>query len=193
MLSLSPAFFPWLFSGIQSVPADVDAVPPTLSDFSTRSTSSPLSFAKIAAAMPAAPAPMIRRSTERAGGAPCRAVCSMLMIRRLPTGRCLPVLRRLARDHSKRHQFGQSVRHPPRGRITASRTTPERFPLEVQSVSPGPGAGRMDRPGRPRGDNDIVERYKNPNKELALPRGSRKASPVVVHEPLWPFALGLPH
>ena len=60
---------------------------------------------------------------------------------------------------------------PARGRITASKTTPERFPLEVQSVSPGPGVGRMDRPGRPQGDNDIVERYKNPNKELAVPRG----------------------
>jgi hypothetical protein len=41
------------------------------------------------------------------------------------------------------------------------------FPLERHSVSPALRAGRMDRPGRPQGDNDIVEQYKNPSKELA--------------------------
>src|SRR5216684_4217504 len=49
-----------------------------------------------------------------------------------------------------------------------TRTTPEASPLDSHSVSPALRAGRMDRSGRPQGDNDIVEQYKNPSK--ALPR-----------------------
>jgi hypothetical protein len=48
-------------------------------------------------------------------------------------------------------------------------TTTEPLPLEPHSVLPELRVGRMDRPGRPQGDNDIVEQYNNP-KELALPR-----------------------
>jgi hypothetical protein len=46
----------------------------------------------------------------------------------------------------------------------------EYIPLDFHSVSPALRAGRMDRPGRPEGDNDIVEQYYNPSKELSLPR-----------------------
>src|SRR5215472_15350329 len=51
-----------------------------------------------------------------------------------------------------------------------SPATTESFPLEAQTLLPALRARRMDRPGRLEGDNDIVERYKNPSKELALPR-----------------------
>src|SRR6266581_5562997 len=49
-------------------------------------------------------------------------------------------------------------------------STPEYIPLDFHSVSPALRAGRMDRPGRPEGDNDIVEQYNNPSRELSLPR-----------------------
>jgi hypothetical protein len=49
-------------------------------------------------------------------------------------------------------------------------STPEYIPLDFHSVSPALRAGRMDRPDRPEGDNDIVEQYNNPSKELSLPR-----------------------
>jgi hypothetical protein len=49
-------------------------------------------------------------------------------------------------------------------------STPEYIPLHFHSVSPALRAGRMDRPDRPEGDNDIVEQYNNPSKELSLPR-----------------------
>ena len=42
------------------------------------------------------------------------------------------------------------------------------FPLEAHSAPPVLRAGRMDRSGRPEGDNDLVEQYRNPSKELAL-------------------------
>src|SRR3974390_1272294 len=47
------------------------------------------------------------------------------------------------------------------GVLTSTRTssTPEASPLDSRSVSPALQAGRMDRSGRPQGDNDIVERY----------------------------------
>ena len=54
------------------------------------------------------------------------------------------------------------------GVLTRTRTTPEASPLDCHSVSPALRVGRMDRSGRPQGDNDIVEQYKNPSK--ALPR-----------------------
>src|ERR1700730_8992367 len=44
------------------------------------------------------------------------------------------------------------------------------FPLEPHSAPSALRAGRMDRSGRPEGDNDIVEQYRNPSKELALLR-----------------------
>ena len=53
------------------------------------------------------------------------------------------------------------------GVLTRSSTT-EASPLDSQSVSLALRAGRMDRSGRPEGDNDIVEQYKNPS--MALPR-----------------------
>src|ERR1700686_1482145 len=43
------------------------------------------------------------------------------------------------------------------------------LPLEAHSAPPALRAGRMDRSGRPEGDNDIAEQYNNP-RELALPR-----------------------
>ena len=49
-------------------------------------------------------------------------------------------------------------------------STPEYIPLDFHSVSPALRAGRMDRPGHPEGDTDIVEQYNNPSKELSLPR-----------------------
>jgi hypothetical protein len=50
---------------------------------------------------------------------------------------------------------------------TVSTTTiAEYIPLDFRSVSPALRAGRMDRPGRPQGDNDIVEQCNNPNKEF---------------------------
>src|SRR5215470_11300309 len=51
------------------------------------------------------------------------------------------------------------------GVLTSS--TPEASPLDSHSVSPALRAARLDRSGRPQGDNDIVEQYKNPSKELA--------------------------
>src|SRR6266704_1917660 len=61
--------------------------------------------------------------------------------------------------------------HHGRACISASfSSTPEYIPLDFHSVSPALRAGRMDRPGRPEGDNDIVEQYNNPSKELSLPR-----------------------
>jgi hypothetical protein len=48
-----------------------------------------------------------------------------------------------------------------------SSSTAEYIPLDFRSVSPALRAGRMDRPGRPQGDNDIVEQYYNPSKELS--------------------------
>src|SRR5712664_529982 len=54
--------------------------------------------------------------------------------------------------------------------ISASNSVPRRnIPLDFHSVSPALRAGRTDRPGRPEGDNDIVEHYNNPSKELSLP------------------------
>src|SRR3979411_2156840 len=47
----------------------------------------------------------------------------------------------------------QTARCPP--------ATTEPFPLEAHSVLPALRARRMDRPGRPQGDNDIVEQYSN--------------------------------
>jgi hypothetical protein len=41
------------------------------------------------------------------------------------------------------------------------------FPLEAHSAPPALRAGRMDRSGRPEGDNDIVEQYRNPSKVRA--------------------------
>ena len=49
-------------------------------------------------------------------------------------------------------------------------TTAEYISLDFHSVSPALRAGRMDRPGRPEGDNDIVEQYYNPSKELSYTR-----------------------
>ena len=46
-------------------------------------------------------------------------------------------------------------------------STPEYRSLDFHSVSPALRAGRMDRPGRPQDDNDIVEQYCNPSKELS--------------------------
>jgi hypothetical protein len=51
-----------------------------------------------------------------------------------------------------------------------SPATTEPFPLEAQFVLRALQARRMDRSGRPQGDNDIVEQYCNPSKVLALPR-----------------------
>ena len=51
---------------------------------------------------------------------------------------------------------------------STSTSSAEASPLDSHSVSPALQAGRMDRPGRPQGDNDIVEQYYNPSK--ALPR-----------------------
>ncbi|MGY3605641.1 MULTISPECIES: hypothetical protein [unclassified Bradyrhizobium] len=45
-------------------------------------------------------------------------------------------------------------------------TTAEYIPLDSHSVSPALRAGRMDRPGRPLDDNDIVEQHNNPSKEF---------------------------
>jgi hypothetical protein len=53
---------------------------------------------------------------------------------------------------------------------TRSPATAEPFALEARSLLPALRARRMDRPGRPQGDNDIVEQYSNPSKELSLPR-----------------------
>jgi hypothetical protein len=59
------------------------------------------------------------------------------------------------------HAQGQDPKRSP--------ATTEPFPLEAHIVLPALRARRMDRPGRPEGDNDIVEQYNNP-KELALPQ-----------------------
>src|ERR1700694_3871588 len=60
------------------------------------------------------------------------------------------------------HAHGQDPKRSP--------ATTEPFPLEAHSLLPALRARRMDRPGRPQGDNDIVEQYSNPSKELSLPR-----------------------
>src|ERR1700712_3809905 len=67
---------------------------------------------------------------------------------------------------SKRKRFSEEMR---------CRQNRAALPLEVHSAPPALRAGRMDRSGRPEGDNDIVEQYNNP-RELALPRApSRQA------------------
>jgi hypothetical protein len=43
--------------------------------------------------------------------------------------------------------------------------TTELFPLEAQPSLRALRGRRMDRPGRPQRDNDIVEQYCNPSKE----------------------------
>jgi hypothetical protein len=58
------------------------------------------------------------------------------------------------------HAHGQDPKRSP--------ATTEPFPLEAQSLLPALPARRTDRPGRPQGDNDIAEQYKNPSK--AFPR-----------------------
>ena len=58
------------------------------------------------------------------------------------------------------HAHGQDPKRSP--------ATTEPLPLAAHSLLPALRARRMDRPGRPQGDNDIVERLKNPSK--ALPR-----------------------
>jgi len=60
------------------------------------------------------------------------------------------------------HAHGQDPKRSP--------ATTEPFPLEAHSLLPARRAPRMDRPGRLQGDNDIVEQYSNPSKELSLPR-----------------------
>jgi hypothetical protein len=58
------------------------------------------------------------------------------------------------------HEHGQGPKRSP--------TTTEPSPPETHSELPALRVHRMDRPGRPQGDNDIVEQYCNPSKELAL-------------------------
>jgi hypothetical protein len=58
------------------------------------------------------------------------------------------------------HAHGQDPNRSP--------ATTEPLPLEAHSVLPALRARRMDRPGRPQGDNDIVEQDSNPSKELSL-------------------------
>src|SRR6516225_1580387 len=67
---------------------------------------------------------------------------------------------------------------------STSTSSAEASPLDSRSVSPALRAGRMDRPGRPQGDNDIAEQYYNPSK--ALPR-----APGHKQEWVWPSAHGL--
>jgi hypothetical protein len=47
------------------------------------------------------------------------------------------------------------------------RQNPAPFPLEAHSSPSALRVGRMDRSGRPEGDNGIAEQYRNPSKELA--------------------------
>src|SRR3984957_16250421 len=61
----APAFSLWLLPGIQTDPAEVAVVPPTMSDFSQRTAFSPSSAPTSAAVMPAAPAPTTRRSVSK--------------------------------------------------------------------------------------------------------------------------------
>src|SRR4051794_24833571 len=56
------------------------------------------------------------------------------------------------------HAHGQDPKRSP--------ATTEPLPLEAHSAPPALRAGRMDRSGRPEGDNDIVEQYKNPSKSF---------------------------
>ena len=83
-----------------------------------------------------------------------RGISRNLLLNRCITG-CDPYTANL--DHA----HGQDPNRSP--------ATAEPFPLEPHSVLPALRARRMDRPGRPQGDNDIVEQYSNPSKELPLP------------------------
>src|ERR1700712_2012886 len=65
MLSGTPAARLCRLPGIQTVPADVAVVPPTMSDFSHKIVLSPSSAPTSAAVMPAAPAPITSRSVSR--------------------------------------------------------------------------------------------------------------------------------
>jgi len=73
--------------------------------------------------------------------------------------------------------------------LSTSSTPEDIFLLHPKGAPPARRAAHMDRPGRPQGDNDIVEQYNNP-KELALPRALRRKASPVVDERLWPPAPG---
>ena len=70
------------------------------------------------------------------------------------------------RRHHGQHCDARSLA----GVLFSATTTPEGLSLELHSAPPALRAARMDRPGHPRGDNDIVERYRNPSKVVELPR-----------------------
>jgi hypothetical protein len=76
--------------------------------------------------------------------------------------------------------------------LSTSSTPEDIFLLHPKGAPPARRAAHMDRPGRPQGDNDIVEQYNNP-KELALPRALRRIASPVVDERLWPPAPGPRH
>src|SRR3984885_11882782 len=65
MLSGTPAARLCRLPGIQTVPAEVAVVPPTMSDFSHKMVLSPSSAPTSAAVIPAAPAPITKRSVSR--------------------------------------------------------------------------------------------------------------------------------
>src|SRR5580692_10215769 len=59
-----PAASLWWLPGIQTVPAEVAVVPPTMPDFSQSTTRNPSRVPTRAAVIPAAPAPTISRSVS---------------------------------------------------------------------------------------------------------------------------------
>src|SRR5712692_10367087 len=64
------------------------------------------------------------------------------------------------RDRDKLKFSAQWCIHPAHGQDPKRpSTTTEPLPLEPHSVLPELRVGRTDRPGRPQGDNDIVEQY----------------------------------
>src|SRR6478672_11154763 len=65
MESGTPAALLCRLPGIQTVPADVAVVPPTMSDFSHRTVLRPSSAPTRAAVIPAAPAPITSRSASK--------------------------------------------------------------------------------------------------------------------------------